>query len=479
MKKVTYFPNGFLWGGGLAANQCEGAFDEDGKGLSIADIHAYKSKLSRDDRREDMTAANTVETMTPKPDQYYPKQFGIDFYHTYPQDLKLMADMGLKCLRTSFNTARIFPNGDEKEPNERGLAFYDRLIDEMLKNKIEPIMTISHYELPVHLARTYNGWAGRQLVDFYARLCEVLFRRYHDRVKYWITFNQINMLSFNSLGILRDKTENMLQATYQAVHHQFLAQAMAKQIARQYGPDLQLGTMLSDKIAHPATCKPEDVLFNLRKNQMQFFFSDVALRGAYPAYSRRFFEENGILLETQPGDDDLLRKNTLDYLAFSYYYTKINDVSKNSYEPMDKSKNPYLKESEWGWEIDPLGLRTALNTYYDRYQCPLLIAENGLGMRDRVEADGSIHDEGRIQYLKEHFIQMNEALHDGVNLFGYCLWTPIDVVSCSSAEMEKRYGCIYVDRDNEGHGTGKRLKKDSYDWYRRVIETSGGSLYED
>jgi len=260
MQKNTYFPSDFLWGGGLAANQCEGAYLEDGKGLSIADFHAYVNKKNRDDRKEDSTIQNTTDTFVLDPNQYYPKQEGIDFYHTFPQDLKLMADMGLKCLRTSFNVARIFPNGDEDTPNEEGLAFYDRLIDEMLKNGIQPIMTISHYELPVHLVKAYSGWADRRLVEFYTRLCEVLFRRYHDRVKYWITFNQINLASFNSLGILRDKTSNMLQATYQAVHHQFLAQAMAKKIARQYGPDIKVGTMLSDKIAHPATRKTEDVL---------------------------------------------------------------------------------------------------------------------------------------------------------------------------------------------------------------------------
>lgn len=479
MKNRPIFPEGFLWGGAIAANQAEGAFDIDGKGLSIADFHAYQSVIHRDDRREDFTLKNTLETLVIDPARYYPKQHGIDFYHTYKQDLKLMRDMGLRCLRTSFNWARIFPNGDEPEPNEQGLRFYDALIAEMVENEIEPVMTISHYEMPVHLVKKYGGWKNRKLVDFYAHFCQVLFARYHRSVKYWITFNQINLLTFNSLGLLQDKNVNMLQATYQAVHHQFMAQALAKKIALQYGPDIQVGTMLSDKIAHPATCKPEDVLFNLRKNQMQFFFSDVAMRGRYPGYASRYFEENDIQIQWQPGDEEILRTYTMDYLSFSYYYTKINDASKNSYEPTDKSKNPYLKESEWGWEIDPLGLRTALNTYYDRYNCPLFITENGLGAKDTVERDGKIYDAYRVRYLNDHLLQIGEALRDGVELIGYCLWSPIDIVSCSSAEMSKRYGCIYVDLDNEGKGSGKRVLKDSYTWYSHVIRTNGACLKSD
>ena len=468
-----------MWGGGLAANQCEGAYIEGGKGLSIADFHAFEGRRGHNYIREDMTYSPSKGNLKIDPSKFYPKQQAIDFYHTYKQDIALMKDMGLKCLRTSFNWARIFPNGDESEPNPEGLAFYDHLIDEMIINGIEPVMTISHYEMPVHLVERYGGWANRKLVGFFARLCEVLFERYHKKVKYWITFNQINLIGFNSLGIIENNHVNTLEAIYQAVHHQLIAQAMAKKIAGRYGSGVKVGTMLSDKIAYPATCKPEDVLFNLRKNQMQYFFSDVALRGVYPGYALRYFQENDVAIAFEPGDEALLRENACDYLAFSYYYTLINDSDKNTFAPMDKSKNPYLKQSEWGWAIDPLGLRVALNSYYDRYNCPLLIAENGIGIDDCVEADESIHDAGRIEYLKEHFIQMNEALHDGVDLIGYCLWSPIDIVSCSSAEMSKRYGMIYVDIDDCGKGSGKRLLKDSYYWYRQVIETNGASLYKE
>jgi|LDZU01.1.fsa_nt_gi 6-phospho-beta-glucosidase len=475
-EQVVSFPHDFLWGGAIAANQAEGAYDIDGKGLSVADLHAYINKENRDDRREDFSVRNSNESLELNPMYYYPKQHGIDFYHTYKQDLALMQKMHLKCFRTSFQWSRIFPNGDEEKPNEKGLSFYDALIDEMSKNNIEPIMTISHYEMPVHLIKQYGGWANRKLVDFYARFCEVLFDRYHEKVKYWITFNQINLLTFNSLGLLNTHQGNFLEATYQSVHHQLVAQAIAKRTALNYGLDLQVGTMLSDKIAYPATCKPEDILFNLRKNQMQFFFSDVALRGYYPGYAFRYFDENGIKIDFLPGDENLLHTYTMDYLAFSYYYTKINDSTKNSFEPLDKSKNPYLKSSEWGWEIDPLGLRTALNTYYDRYQCPLFITENGFGAKDIVEKDGTIHDAYRIQYIKDHLLQLYEAIKDGVEVLGYCIWSPIDIVSCSSAEMSKRYGLIYVDIDDYGKGSGKRILKDSYFWYRDVIKSNGSIL---
>lgn len=475
-KNSKIFPKNFLWGGAIAANQAEGAFDVDGKGLSIADFHAYKSKQSKDDRLEHATLSISDNMFDTIPGTYYPKRTGIDFYHRYHEDIQLFKELGLKCFRTSFNWTRIFPKGTEDTPNELGLKYYDNLIDNLLKNGIEPIMTISHYEMPVHLVQKYGGWLSRETIQAYEKLCEVLFERYHDKVKYWITFNQINLLSFNSLGFKDSQTDNILEATYQSVHHQFLAQAKAKKIAKKYGNQVLVGTMLSDKIAHPATCKPEDVLFNYRKNQMEYLFGDVAMRGEYPGYAKRFFKDNNLNIKITQEDIKLLKENTMDYLSFSYYYTKINDSEKNTFSPMDKSKNPYLNASEWGWEIDPIGLRTALNQYYDRYQCPLFLTENGIGATDTVEEDGSIHDTYRIEYLKKHFEQMREAIEDGVDLIGYCLWSPIDIISCSSAEMIKRYGVIYVDLDNEGNGTMARSKKDSFYWYKSVIESNGENL---
>lgn len=474
-KSNSNFPSDFLWGGAIAANQAEGGFDVDGKGLSIADFHAYKSKLEKDDRLEHATIAASSEMFKDDVDKYYPKRNGIDFYHTYKEDIALFAELGLQCFRTSINWTRIFPTGIEDEPNELGLQFYDNLISELLKYNIEPVITLSHYEMPIYLVEEYGGWTSKKTVEAFVKFSEVVLKRYQNQVKYWITFNQLNLLSFNSLGFTDTQVENELEATYQAVHYQFVAQAKIKEIAKKLNDNIQIGTMLSDKIAHPATCRPEDVLFNYRKNQMEYLFGDVAMRGNYPGYANRFFKDNNLNIKMTDEELEVIANNTMDYLSFSYYYTKVNDSDKNTFSPMDKSKNPYLQASEWGWEIDPIGLRTSLNMYYDRYQCPLFLTENGFGAVDEV-INCKIDDYYRVDYLRSHFQQMREAIADGVDLIGYCLWSPIDIVSCSSAEMKKRYGVIYVDIDNEGNGTGNRIKKSSFEWYQNVIKTDGKEL---
>ena len=477
MYKMRYrFPKDFLWGGAIAANQAEGAFDIGGKGLTIADFHAFGQKEKFFDKSEEASIENKKNSFVLRDDYYYPKQTGVDFYGHYKEDIALMKEMGFNCFRTSIAWARIFPNGDDKQPNEEGLQFYDDLLNELLKNDMEPIITISHYEMPLNLVLKYNGWASRETIEHYIRFCEVIFSRYASKVKYWIPFNQINLLSFNTLSFLEESGENSLQVVYQSVHHQFLAQAHAKRIALNYGKDIMVGSMLSDKVAYPATCKPEDILFNTIKNQMQYFFSDVAMRGEYPRYAYRYFEENGIQLEITDEDLKLIFEYKMDYLSFSYYYTKVNDSTKNSYLPTDKSDNPYLKKSDWGWAIDPRGLRIALNNYYDRYRCPLMITENGFGAYDKVEDDGSINDDYRIDYLKEHVAQMKEAIKDGVELIGYTLWSPFDIISCGTAEMSKRYGLIYVDLDDYGNGTMERSKKKSFYWYKKVIASNGEDL---
>jgi Beta-glucosidase/6-phospho-beta-glucosidase/beta-galactosidase len=477
MYKVKHsFPHNFLWGGAISANQAEGAYDVAGKGMSIADYHAYGSKEKFIDKSEEADIKNSNESLIINSSLYYPKHNAVSFYHYYKEDIALMKEMGFKCFRTSISWVRIFPNGDDLKPNEEGLKFYDDLIDDLIANGIEPVITLSHYEMPVHIIKKYNGWASRETIVLFERFCNVLFKRYAYKVKYWITFNQINLLSFNTLGFLENSKENKLKVTFQCVHHQFIAQALAKKAALKYNKDMMVGTMLSDKIAYPATCKPDDVLFNTIKNQMQYFFSDVAMRGFYPHYAFRYFEENNIDIIFEKGDEELLKEYTMDYLAFSYYYTKINDSTKNSYLPRDKSVNPYLKKSDWGWEIDPQGLRIALNNYYDRYNCPLFVAENGFGAVDKIEEDGSIKDDYRISYLREHIYQMKEAIKDGVELFGYTMWSPMDIVSCGTGEMKKRYGLIYVDLDDYGNGTLKRTKKDSFYWYKKVIASNGEEL---
>lgn len=467
----------FLWGGALAANQCEGAWNEDGKGWCVADINRYKDNIPLNKKyNEEITTQDIFAAIEDKAG-IYPKRWGIDFYHTFKEDIKLLKGLGINTLRTSINWARIFPNGDDEEPNEDGLKFYDMLIDELLANEIEPMITMSHYEMPLHLAIKYNGWYSREVIGFFVKYGKVLLDRYKDKVKYWIIVNQINLIgheSFNHLGIPEDKVDNLLEAKYQGVHNEMVACAKITQYARAIDKNIHIGMMFCDGISYAATCKPEDVLANYKRNQMEFLYGDVLLRGKYPGYAYRYYKDHNIHIEFGLGDEEVL-KNTADFMAISYYYTKIADV-----ESMKKKKtsydNPHIQHSDWGWGIDPVGLRTKLNMYWDRYQKPIVIAENGLGCFDKVEKDGKIHDAYRIEYLRAHIEQMKEAIHDGVDVFGYYPWGPIDIISCSSSEMSKRYGFIYVDMDNYGDGSRKRSLKDSYYWYKEVIKSNGEKI---
>jgi len=475
MSKVPKgFPENFLWGGAVAANQLEGAYDVGGKGLCVSDLNEYKRDIPLEKKHNgEVTTKSVLEAME-STDRIFPKHWGIDFYHTYKEDLKLLRELGLKTFRTSINWARIFPNGDEKKPNEAGLKFYDSLIDEILANGMIPMITVSHYEMPVNLTLNYTGWYSREVIDFFVRYCKVLFDRYHKKVKYWILVNQINLItpeSFNHLGIAEDKVDNLAEAKYQAVHNEMVACAKATEYAHKLSSDLQIGMMLCGGPAYPASCKPDDNLACLRHNQMEFFFADVLLRGKYPGYAYRFFEERGYHITFGDGDEEAL-KNTADFMSFSYYYTRVCD--KESFtEDNSTYRNKQLPANPWGWTIDPTGLRYMLNVFYDRYQCPIYITENGVGYFDKLEEGGTVHDHYRIEYLKMHIEQMKEAIMDGVDLRGYYAWGPIDIVSCSSSEMSKRYGFIYVDLDDYGHGSGRRIKKDSFKWYQHVIETNG------
>lgn len=476
MKKVPEgFPKDFMWGGAIAANQAEGAWDIDGKGPSMADIEELPLEYSRTKvvgfkhTRDELIAASKDR------EKFYPRREAIDFYHTYKEDLALMKEMGFKCFRTSFNWTRIFPKGDENEPNEEGLKFYDNLLDEMIKNGIEPVMTISHYEMPIHLISEYGGWYSKKVIDCFVKYCEFLFKRYHTKVKYWIVFNQINSLGgwgeFASLGMLEDEFDDWESAKYQATHHQLIASAKAKQIASRIDSSMKIGMMLGDDATYYATCNPKDVLANTQFMQMSvYFYSDILIHGEYPGYALRYFKEHDIKIEFNKEDEALLKENTVDFLSFSYYHTKVKNAVDKEPQP-----NPYLEKSIWGWAIDPLGFRNSLNLYWDRYHMPMFIAENGLGALDEV-VDGKVHDDYRIAYLKAHIEQMKEAIKDGVNVFGYASWGPIDIISCSQGEMSKRYGYIYVDIDDRGNGSKKRIKKDSFYWYQKVIATNGDML---
>lgn len=476
----TGFPKDFLWGGAFAACQCEGEWDKDGRGPSTSDIHEYTKNLDRAHiEKEGGGTLEQIKANLEDKEGYYPKRYGINFYHTYKEDLALLQEMGFKTFRTSISWSRIFPKGDEAEPNEAGLAFYDNLIDEIIKDGMEPIITMSHYDMPIHLVTEYGGFGNRKVIDFFVRYATVLLERFKGRVKYWIVCNQINLVpvvQFGSLGIYDNQAENMEELMYQAVHHQFVASAKIKELAKTIDPNAILGTMVADCTFYPATCKPEDVILTMKRNRMQYYFTDVQLRGEYPVYALRYFEENNIHIQMEDGDLDVIRNNKMEFLAISYYYSRIIDSTKNGMSPTDAEQNPHLQPTPWEWRMDPLGFYNCLSQYWDRYQVPLMIGENGFGALDTVEEDGSIHDPYRIDYYEKHIKQMKECIKDGVNIFAYCAWGPIDIVSSSSAEMSKRYGFVYVDRDDFGQGTQKRIKKDSFDWYANVIASNGENL---
>lgn len=479
MKIKRGFPKDFLWGGAVAACQIEGAYDVDGRGLSTSDIHLYDKDINRAhiEKEGGGTLPSIKEAMLDK-DGYYPKRHGIDFYHTYKEDLKLLKELGLKSFRTSISWSRIFPNGDETQPNQAGIDFYHNLIDEIIANDMEPIITMSHYDIPLHLVTEYGGFANRKVIDFFVNYSEILLREYGSKVTYWIVFNQVNLVpvvQFGSLGIYDNQSDNMEQLMYQAVHNQFIAAAKTKELGLKLAPKAQIGTMLADATSYPASCRPEDIVLTMKRNRMQYFFSDVQLRGYYPEYALKYFEDNNIEMEFSEGDLSLLENNCMDFLAISYYSSRIIDSSKNDMNPNSYEQNPYLEPTPWEWRADHLGFYNCLSQYWDRYQVPLLIGENGLGAIDVVE-NGEIHDEYRIAYLSSHINVLRECIEEGVEIIAYCSWAPIDIVSSSSAEMSKRYGYIYVDYDDFGNGTGQRIKKDSFYWYQNVIQTNGESI---
>lgn len=482
--KNSRFPEGFLWGGATAANQVEGAFDKDGKGLSIFDMVTFVPKEERKGLEMDVKSESELNALLAgEKGDNFPKRRGVDFYHRYKEDIALFAEMGFKTFRLSISWPRIFPNGDETEPNEAGLAFYDNVFDELLKYGIEPLVTISHYEMPLHLVKNYNGWEDRRLIEFFVRYAETLFNRYKDKVKYWLTFNEINISQFSPYigsGMLVDRLENKEQAIYQALHHQFVASARAVKACHELIPDAMIGCMLARMEVYPETCNPDDVLQALEIDQKNLFFTDVQVRGAYPSYMLNYFEKNAINIEMEPGDEEILAAHPVDFLSFSYYMTMVASGDperlKEKGNFFSGIKNPYLEASDWGWQIDPKGLRITMKKLYDRYEVPLFIVENGLGAYDTVEADGSINDDYRIEYLRAHIDQMGEAIQDGVEVMGYTSWGCIDLISASTSEMSKRYGFIYVDQDDYGHGTLERKKKKSFDWYKNVIATNGAEL---
>lgn len=486
------FRSDFLWGGATAANQYEGGWNEGGRGPANTDVMTKGSKdqargatytlpdgsrhLTKGVAVEDLPEGARFEVL----DGYeYPCHDAVDFYHHYKEDIALFAELGFKTYRMSISWPRIFPTGMEKEPNEEGLKFYDNVFDELLKYGIEPMVTLHHFEVPLELTNQWGSWADRRTIDCFIRFCRTVFERYKNKVKYWMTFNEINNIYFGFLssGVPGDD----LQTVMQAAHHQFVASAMAVKIGHEINPDFKIGCMLAASrcTVYPETCNPADVQKAWEQASRQYFFADVQCRGYYPSYQLKYFERNGIHIQKESGDDEILKEGTVDYIAISYYRSMITAAPKQEgSDPLLLGViNPYLEATEWGIAIDPMGFRITLHNLYDRYQLPVMIVENGIGAADEVAEDGQIHDPYRVDFFRSHIQAMKDAVDiDGVDVMGYTTWAPIDIVSAGTGEMRKRYGFVYVDKDDEGNGSLKRSKKDSFAWYQKVIASNGENL---
>lgn len=485
------FPPDFLWGGATAANQYEGGWNEGGKGISVADC--ARSHLDAD--VSDYSVHNTVtskdieKALQTDDTMYYPKRHGSDFYHHYKEDIALVAEMGFKVFRLSIAWSRIFPNADDETPNEEGLQFYDNVFDELKKYGIEPLVTMSHYEPPLNLALNYDGWYSRKAIDFFCRFAETICVRYKYKVKYWLTFNEVDSMirhPYTTGGLIKDRFpgKNFEEVIFQAMHHQFVASALATKICHEKIPGSMVGCMLTKLTYYPYTCKPEDVLKAQQMMRSTYCYSDTQVYGEYPVYLLSRFRNKGIHIQKETGDDEIMKAYPVDFVSFSYYMSscaamdesKLNTTAGNTITAV---KNPYLPASDWGWQIDPIGLRISMVELYDRYRKPLFIVENGLGAKDIIQEDGTIDDQYRIDYLNAHFKAMLDAIEeDGVECLGYTSWGCVDMVSESTKQMSKRYGYVYVDCDDYGNGTFKRIKKKSFDWYKEVIQTNGACLFD-
>lgn len=471
-------PEGFLWGGATAANQCEGGYDKGGRGLANVDLIP-----AGPDRRPVMNG--TRKMLECEEGYFYPGHEAIDMYSHFKEDIALFAEMGFRCYRLSIAWTRIYPNGFDEEPNEEGLKFYEELFDECHKYGIEPLVTIVHFDAPVACTKKFGSWKSREMIDLYVKYCRTLFTRYKGKVKYWLTFNEINMilhLPFMAAGILFEEGENQEESKYRAAHHELVASAIATGIGHEIDPENKIGCMLAAGQYYAYTCDPRDQMEALQKNRDNFFFIDVQSRGKYPSYALRFFEREGFDIGITEEDEKVLAAHPVDFISFSYYSSRLTSAEPEKYGQTSGNafatlRNPYLEASQWGWQIDPLGLRITMNALYDRYQKPLFIVENGLGAVDTPDENGFIDDQYRIDYLRAHIQAMEEAVDvDGVELMGYTPWGCIDLVSASTGEMKKRYGFIYVDKDNDGKGTLTRSKKASFDWYKKVIASNGEEL---
>lgn len=469
---IKYFPENFLWGGAIAANQTEGAWDKDGRGISNIDLIPHGTK------RQDIKLGYKKGELNQN--EYYPSHTGIDFYHHYKEDIALLAEMGLKVFRTSISWSRIYPNGDEEMPNQAGINYYKDLFKACKQHGMELLVTLAHFDIPMSIVEKYNGWKNRETIDLYIKFAETCFNNFGEYVNYWIPFNEINVVlhsPFSGGGLYFDDSENREEILYQAAHYMLVASAKAVRSCHRITPQAKIGCMIAGGSFYPYSCNPEDVWQSMNDERTNTFFVDVQAKGKYPYYMDSFFKNKGINIEIDESDKEIL-KETVDFVAFSYYASRtsiadISRVEKNEGNVIVSAKNPYLKMSDWGWVIDPLGLRITMNQIYERFEKPLFVVENGLGAKDEIEADGTIQDDYRIDYMKQHIEAMYDGIQDGVPLLGYISWGIIDLVSASTGEMSKRYGMIYVDKDDAGSGTLERRKKKSFDWFKKVIQQNG------
>jgi len=488
MKKQYDFPKEFLWGGALAANQCEGAWNIDGKGMSVADCSTYKPKVDpKDYKGQHGITSKDIEKAMKSDDIYlYGKRHGNDFYHRYKEDISLCGEMGFKVLRVSIQWTRIYPNGIEESPNEAGLEFYESMFLEMKKQGIEPLVTLHHYEMPLHLVNKYDGWYKKEVIGLFIKFCITVYARYKGLVKYWLTFNEIDSVfrhPFTTIGIVNDRypKEKLEEIIYQSVHNQFVASALATKYLHEMIPGAQMGCMLTRTLTYPENCNPKNMMLALKINRENFYYADVQSFGEYPQHILNYWNKNNIQIEMSEEERDILKKYTVDFVSFSYYMSMVASIDAQKKEKVSGNltegvKNPYLDITEWNWQIDPMGLQYSLMEMYDRYRKPLFIVENGIGSKDKVEADGSIIDDYRIDYFRDHIKAIGDAIDEGVEVMGYTPWGCIDLVSMSTCQMSKRYGFVYVDADDEGRGNFERKKKKSFYWYKKVIASNGANL---
>lgn len=486
------FPENFLWGGATAANQVEGAWNVDGKGMSVADVAKFKPTIDKKDYKGQwhVSLKDIEEAKASDDEVYYAKRHGIDFYHKYKEDLALFGELGFKTMRVSIAWTRLFPNGDEETPNSKGIEFYHNLFDEMLKHGIEPLVTLSHYEMPLYLVEKYDGWVSKKVIEFFNRYTNVVFQEYAHKVKYWLTFNEIDSVfrhPFTTVGVLEEKYADKTrakEAIYQAVHNQFVASSIATKQLKQYNPEALMGAMLTKTTTYPENCHPENIALAQKTNRENYFYADVQVRGKYPQFILNEWEEENLIVNVTEEELEIIQKYTVDFLSFSYYMSMVDSIDAAEKEKVGGNltqgvKNPYLSMTDFGWQIDPVGLRTSMIDLYDRYQVPLFIVENGIGNYDVLTEDKKVHDPYRVQYFKEHLREVGRAIYEGVECLGYTSWGCIDLVSAGTSQMDKRYGFVYVDLNDYNEGTLKRYKKDSFYWYQNVIKTNGQSLLED